>query len=152
MAIQGPSRWVIVQHALIAGHQRRTLACRSILSYSAVCFVPSHCTHTPTHMLLMDCSLTLSPPLLLLPSPNPSIAYSGNSASGRVAFILYIVSLLNICPIPLPLQLFTGRARINAKCQISEEQNQPLPSTDVPAAVTRHQAAFLCCLFLTKYG
>lgn len=127
-----------MQHALITGHQRHALACRSTLSYSAVCFVPSQYTHTVTHMLLMDCSLTLSPS-----SPNPSIACSGNSASGRVAFILYIVLSSTSAQFPCCTSFFTGRARINVKCQIRREQNQPLPSTDVLAAMTRHQAAFL---------
>ncbi len=54
---------------------------------SLLCFLP-HYTHTLTHMLLMDCSLTLSHS----PStPNPSMAHSASSASGRVAFILSII-------------------------------------------------------------
>lgn len=125
-----------MQHALITGHQRHALGCRSTLPYCAVCFVPSQHTHTETHMLLMDCSLTLSPS-----SPNPSIACSGNSASGRVAFILYIVLSSTSAQYPCCTSFFYWESE--NKCQIRREQNQPLPSTDVLAAMTRHQAAFL---------
>lgn len=52
----------VVQHALFV--TRGTFLLRgSTLCHNRVCLVPSLLyTHTFTHMLLMDCSLTLSPP------------------------------------------------------------------------------------------
>lgn len=71
-------------------HQRHIFACwkHFVPQYSLLLFPPHH-THTLTHTSLMDCFLTLSPHF---PStPNPSMAHSASSASGRVAFILSII-------------------------------------------------------------
>lgn len=63
--------------------------CHNVVCF---CFLATIHTHINTHMPLMDCFLTLSPPSPHSPStPNTSMAHSASSASGRVAFILSII-------------------------------------------------------------
>lgn len=120
-------------------HQRHVFAggVHFVPQCSLLCFLSSVHTHmhTLTHIHCWWTPLSLSPPYF--PStPNPCVAHSASSASGRVAFILSVIlSSPSVQFSPQPLQLLTGRETKRG------QQNQPLPSTHLLAAMAHHQAA-----------
>lgn len=91
-------------------------------------------THTVSHKLLMDCSLTLSP-------LSPSVAHSASSASGRVAFILPIIlsSTSSQSVTCFSFLLETERQRV--------EQNPPF---FLLAAMTRHNYLSVNSTFISQ--